>query len=426
MPAANDTYSIASGADLWAGRDGPLPSWVPAAGEVATLTVANGGLANGFGSAVPSHLAQFWSATVVNDYSGSVVNEHFGTHGAVLFNGAGHASGGNDNSVYALVMAEACEWRRLTTQVNLFPLDGIPNQGANIHAISTDLGEWSAAPDPSSQPADRHSYGDFSIVGPADGGAAYGTLYSVQPSSLGQQGALLAQHAAHKVEISSMTSAASAWARAGTIDPVSYGARGVVYSEYVSAQGRIYCECNGAAHNPRWFDLSTGNYVVGTGTGLSRANTMADGGTMFHVPSRNLMIYASRNGSGTLALYTMDVSVSQPSWNNTARTLSASIPIGTNWSTACWCPDSNRIIVGAVSGDADCVYEIEIPATLTDSWTCTRAGFPVGQTITWPTGSGRTYKKWSYNSKVRSIVFYPNAPTSGTGDTVWVYRPRNT
>lgn len=411
-----------------------VPDWAPAAGEIATLTVANGGLSNSFGSVVPSHLAQFWSSEVVNAYSGSVVNPHLGDYGSTLFNGAGHASGGNDNSVYALLFGKSsAEWRRLTTQVDLFPLDGIANQGlSSNHAISTDWGEWSAAPTPEEQPADRHSYADFAVLGPSSGGATYGTLYSVQPSSLGQQGYVLDPKVAHKVAISSQSAAASAWARGGA-DSNSQTPAGVVFSELVGT--RIYTECTGSTlwgGSPgftRWYDTETESYVIGTGTGLTKSAHSTDGGALIHIPSRNLLVYLGAAG-GTLSIRSMDVSVSQPSWNNTARTLSNSISVRASspgWSCACWCSHNERIIVGDVNGDANCVYEIEIPADLNETWTCTRVGFAEGQTIAWQTsGGGTSYKKWSYNEATRTINYLLFVPKSGTTETVYVYRPRNT
>ena len=96
----------------------------------------------------------------------------------------------------------------------------------------------------------------------------------------------------------------------------------------------------------------------------------------------------------------------------------------TDFSCACWCPDNNRIIVGAASGDNAAVYEIEIPATLSNPWNIVRAPFGDGQTIGF-VGSP-TYKKWSYNSRVRAIVYMPYAAGLTGDDTVWVYRPRNT
>ena len=90
---------------------------------------------------------------------------------------------------------------------------------------------------------------------------------------------------------------------------------------------------------------------------------------------------------------------------------------------ACWCPDNGRIIVGNALGDNAAVYEIEIPSDVDQVWGVTRVPLPAGQRI--PPAPSTTYKKWSYNPYVRSIVYFPYASRSGD-DEIFVYRPRGT
>src|SRR5438552_2296223 len=78
-----------------------VPKWVPAPGEVATLTLKNGKLTNSFISNSSKYYSSFHYAKTVNDYSTSYLNPWFGDYGAIIFFGGGHAAT-NDNSVSAL------------------------------------------------------------------------------------------------------------------------------------------------------------------------------------------------------------------------------------------------------------------------------------------------------------------------------------
>src|SRR4051812_16995146 len=79
----------------------PLPSWVPAENTVAVLTPTNT-----FRSVVAPYFEGYYSVKIANDYSGGFLNPYFGTYGACLFFGGGHAAC-NDNSVIALVLGES-------------------------------------------------------------------------------------------------------------------------------------------------------------------------------------------------------------------------------------------------------------------------------------------------------------------------------
>jgi hypothetical protein len=160
------------------------------------------------------------------------------------------------------------------------------------------------------------------------------------------------------------------------------------------------------------------------GTGLSRLNDPdeANGGIMFYVEWRRILVHCDAKG-GKLRLRYMNVDVEQPSWVALPRALSQVIPVDGGWSAACWCPDNGRIIVGNALGDDAAVFEIEIPSNVDDTWTVTRVPLPAGKTIR--PAPGTTYKKWSYNPYVRSIVYMPYAAQTGD-DEVYVYRPRGT
>src|SRR3954468_23731787 len=100
------TCALAAAADA--------PSWLPAEGEVATLTAANGRLTNSFVSCVAPYYEPFYSVKICNDYSTGWLDPYFGDYGALIFFGGGHAAT-NDNTVMALVLGkDSCSFRRMT------------------------------------------------------------------------------------------------------------------------------------------------------------------------------------------------------------------------------------------------------------------------------------------------------------------------
>lgn len=425
-----------------------LPTWVPAAGSVATLTSAtNGGLANTFQSQCAPYYESFFFRYVRNGDSSGVLNPYWGTYGAMIWFGDGHASG-NDNSVVAMEFRQSdIIFKRLT---NPSPIYGTGtdattkwNNANNSSGATTPpvgyrtlpWGEYAV----DGQPCSAHTYGALDIIPPTSGGAAHGSLITVIRVAQAQQGEFNTI-AAHKVDFPNATGApgAYAWQRVGN-SPIGNALVDQPippWTAFVPAQNRVYYEArwagNGQAKTPRWFNLSSQQYETGTGT--PRVNNAASPytGVMHHVPERNILIHAQQE-SGNLVIRWLPVSASDtnPSWAG-AVTLSQTLPVNWGFSACCWCPDNSRLLVFGVVGDTTAVYEIEIPATLTGNptWTVTRAPFPAGQSMTEPNTSGNapgstTMKAWSYNPKTKSVVWFPAAVTNGV-DTVYVYRPRNT
>lgn len=368
------------------------------------------------------HYVPFYSCKIVNDYSGSVVNPHFGIYGAVVFEGGGHA-GTNDNSVIQLELGvNTCAFRRVTDPTPLAPGN---DTTADISLATYDWHEMVL----DGQPVSRHSYGSQDVVGPTEGGANFGTFYRVIVDS-GTVAGHNSGEAPHKIDFKALSGNMN-YERAGAhryTGNSTSGFSGAIaappnWTAHVASQKRIYIEAHGAtaSYFVRWFDLVTGMYVNGTGTKRT-ANGSNDGGVMFHVPSRGLVLMLDTSG-GNLRIRTLDVRYANPSWVNQARTLSTNISVASSWSAACWCADNERIIVGDVNGDPNCIYEIAIPTDLSANWAATHVPFLSGETIRWSPSA--CYKKWSYNPMVKAIVYLPYAATDGD-ETVYVYRPRGT
>lgn len=398
------------------------------------MTQSNGLLTNTFRSTVAPYYSDYVSVYTVNAYSGSVVNPYFGPYGAIVFEGGGHADS-NDNSAFILdLKADRASFRRITDPTPLFG-SGTDEQTRYANSRGGDVkpltdfvwNEYTV----DSQPVARHSYGAQDVIGPEHGGAEYGTFLRVVVSAGAVHG-MAAGEVPHMLRFASTTGRLH-WERAAPRPGVS-GVPGTPglnarlgppnWTAHVPYQSRIYIESNGQGSvlPPRWFDLSKRQYVNGAGSARTNDPDMPNGGIMFHVDWRRILVHADAKG-GNLRLRIMSVDDDQPSWIDTPRKLSQAIPIAGTWSAACWCPDNGRIIVGNVQGDDAAIYEIEIPADLDDIWKVTRVSLPAGQRIRWAPST--TYKKWSYNPYVRAIVYLPYAAQSGD-DEVFVYRPRGT
>ena len=411
-----------------------LPSWVPAPGEVAVLTQANGKITNQFESQVAPYYDPFYYVKTVNDYSTGFKNPYWGTYGATVFWGGGHA-GTNDNTVTVAEYGQsAITFKRVSDPT---PWTGSTatdanNRGSNSAGNFNSILNYTYMEGPDGQPGSPHSYSCGDIIGPENGGAQYGTLVQIASSAVNLNNDAGAS-AAHKIDFDTLTLQKSdgtnrKWTRiTNNVGPSGFLGASPHYTAFVPAQNRIYYFASSGS-TARWFDRNTNTYVMGTGTGFDLGPSDGfDSGIVFHVPSRNILVAMYPQGN-TLKVQWMDVSVNQPTIGGTA-TLSQSLAISDPWSAATWVPDSNRIVLAGVTGDDTAAYEIEIPSTLTNTWTVTRAPFASGQTFTpydKQAGIGLTYKKFQYDPKVHAIVYMPRAERDGVNETIYVYRPRGT
>lgn len=417
-----------------------LPSWVPAPGELVSYTAGGGVLTNNYRSVVADYYDTFYSIKSVNDYSGAFKNPYWGSFGATIFWGGGHA-GTNHNGVTVLEYeASTLTFKRVCDPTPWFGTGtDATTQGNNGGGTPTNhllnLTYMEALAD--GKPGSPHSYATGDVIPPASGGGAFGTFLQVMSSAVNRQNDAGAQ-AAHQLVFSTLEATTSRSARlarnwqrvtnlTGPWALSSLASPGL--TAFVPAHNRVYLQANSSYANVRWFDRAINNWATGTGTtfGYDLADGF-DSGIMFHVPERDLLICAYPVG-GNLRVQWMNVAagVTQPTLGGTA-TLSAAIATGAPWSAGTWCKHSNRLIVGVTGANG--VYEIAIPATLTDPWPVEFAAFEgpgAGSTLPLeaPGSGGNTYKKFEYDEKVRSIVFMRTALNSGN-DTVHVYRPRGT
>lgn len=411
-----------------------LPSWVPAPGNIAVLTQANGGLANRFRDVVAPNFEPFYSKKVVNDYSGAFKNPHWGTWGCTVFFGGGHAAT-NDNMVaIAEYGASAISFRRICDPTPWFGTgtDEVTRYANSVGNANASLNPTYMESTIDGKPGAPHSYGCGDIIGPEHGGAAHGTFMQVISSAVNyanDAGAV----AAHALPLDSMSSTSSerSWRRVtdATAEATFGPWAAPVLTSFVPAQRRIYIVTNGMQVPGwvRWFDTEQKTWVTGTGTGFGYDGADGfDSGALLHVPERNLLLclYPVK---GKLRIQWMDVSKPQPTLGPAVK-LSVALSLSMPWSAACWCTHSGRIIVAGVLREKTAMHEIEIPPVLTNTWTVTRAPFGAGQTFVTADPArkaGVTWKKFQYDEKLRAVVYMPLAASEGD-DRVWVYRPRFT
>lgn len=398
-----------------------LPSWVPAAGEIATYTGGGSVLTNNWRAIhdpAPVGYDPFHSRKVT-DYSAFFLHPTWRTHGGMVIWGGGH-SATNYNGVTMLTFgASTMYFECVATPTNWTAGDDVGDISAEVNAYGEKI---------SSNPlrlVGPHSYGSGDVIS--------GKFVQVASAAWGYANFGSGQ-VAHELDLSDPAAAASAraWVRR-TSSTGSWAWQNAPYiSRYVSAQNRVHFMARGGGgpYSPQWFDLSNNTWVTGTGTGFSFPEGDTNGGdpqtgALIYVPERDLLLGMWR-ASGNLKIEYMNVAagVSQPTVGGTAS-LSSTLAVPVNWQAACWCSRSSRLLVFGVTSNTDKVYEITIPSTLSNTWTVDSHTLTGGATIS-PAALSVWGKSMEYHDTIRAVVFMQSGIVDTGNDTVRVYRPRNT
>jgi hypothetical protein len=397
----------------------PLPSWVPAAGEVATYTGGGSVLTNNFRSV--SNAAgigtydDFYNKKVT-DYSSFQLHSTWRTYGGMVIWGGGHGAT-NYNGMNMLTFAQSTMYfEHLLTPFNWTADDDTGNTDAQI---TPTYGECDG-----SSPlriAAGHTYGIPEVIN--------GKLIQPFTSALGYTG-LESTQAAYELDLTNPSTSYSsrAWVRrtssTGALNPLSSPS----FCRYVPAQDKMFIMTagGGAPYELAWFNLATNAWTTGTGSGFNKGDGSNDEGALMFVPSRDLLVGMYRSSGGSLVVQYANVAsgVSQPSV--LTATLSSTVTVPLYWGSATWCSDNNRLLLFGISSTQ--VYEIEIPSTLSNNWTVASYTYPNSATIT-PKDSSVYGKSCQYNPKTKCCVFIPSTGSGlvDTGnDVITVYRPRNT
>lgn len=449
-----------------------LPSWVPATNTVAQLTVANGLLANSYSSQVAPYFDSFPFNQTCATYGGAFKNPYWGDYGCTLFGSGGHGNH-NDNSLVVLeYQANQVEFKRVMDPTPYFGTgtdattkgyNSSAGYADNLSGVTVmggvDLNPTYVYPEAERSPwvydygistlggktrvGSSHTYGARLFIGPQDGGAANGTLLSIWQPALNRfsQNGVVSAMAANFGSVSTASSERE-WFKHSTqrFNETTYGGTSPVLTALVPAQRRVYIVTRNSAYPPRWYDLTTRQYVTGTGAGFDFYTSdivsgASENGALMFIPSRNLLVVAYAF-SGNMRLQWMDVTASQPTLGGTA-TLSTTIPVSQYWGAITWCPDNDRLIAfgtGALNdlSRRNLIFEIEIPTTLASTWNVTQitASGTMPDLVSHPGASPGPWqfhygKRTEYDPKVKSIVYFENR-SNAVADAVYVYRPRNT
>jgi hypothetical protein len=364
----------------------------------------------------------FHSRKIVTDYSALMLHPTWRAFGGLVSWGGGH-SATNYNGVNVLTFDTSTIYWECVQAPHNWTAD--LNTGDLTSEIDATYGEVTG-----SSPLKRiagHTYGSCVVVG--------GKLIQIANQAAGYlqdfDGVV-----AHELDLTNPATSynSRAWVRRTN----STGNAGwtwespPVFAVEAPALNKLIAMARGGGgpYSMQWYDLATDAWVTGTGTGFSYPEAQTDGGDptnggLVHVPSRDLVIGAWRV-SGNLVLHYASVAsgTSQPTVAGSA-TLSAALAIPVQWGAITWCSDSNRLLVFGVTSNTDKVYEIEIPTTLTDTWTVTSHTLAGAATIV-PQGKGEWSKSCQYNPLTKCCAFFQSGLSEAGNDVLTVYRPRNT
>lgn len=420
----------------------PVPAWVPSVpGQAVRYTAGGGVLTNNFRDVAAPWMSAYYDTGIVDDYSGAVVFERLGSHGALVFVGGGHAAT-NSNQVTALTSSPTqLSFVRLSNPTAWSGSMASDQSTQSANSVGASLlplvdPQWiDATPQVSAEraPPGIHSYaGGVALPSPGALGAYFcPTVPAAGVANLNTP--LLTGGGAHTFAVDSASDpAANKWERAGSLPGYSStGFQGPLLSAYVPTQGRVYYFIGNSGNKVRWFDLASGQHVEGSVNGfvMSDYNT----GQVLYVPGRELLLYVCRNRSAQVEVQWMDVSVASPQQSGTAVLGQAldldPFEVGKTsaWVASFWCPLSQRLNLGGVmvGGAFDAaMYEVEIPSALRSSWPVVRRPITGSANIDWGVW---TWQQPMYVPAARAMILFQVAnKAAGTADSVIVYRPYGT
>jgi len=424
--------------------------------NVSVLTVANGRLSNESISVCAPYYQSYYFGTTWSDYSGGTLNPYYGPFGALMAFGQGH-SAGNNNQVPTLVLGEVCTWKSVNNPSPIFGTGTDVNTkaynargdfsyrpyagGMPGFAGQVLVNQFTAALAADGQPPGMHSYNLVTVLEPT-AGAPSGTLFTPMIAAGAYNGIIDTQSfTAYKMTLDAAApSGAAIWQRLFTHP--TYPA-GQALAGYASAPAHVVYDQptkrvilqDSSAYQPRWYALTATSaataFVQGTGTALNRSDYASGSYShmMIGVPERRLAIMLYKKNTGFLGARWMDVSAAQPSWINTGANITLNIPLDQDWSSACWCVDNGCIIIGDIKGSRSIIYEILLPAVLTDPWVATSVSLST-PVLSWEDPSNRTYDnanvygKFAYSPALKCIPFFHITRNLRLPDVMYAIRPR--
>ena len=372
----------------------PAPSWVPASGGVLGVVTPTNALLS-VNDDLPGWTSAF--GKIVNDFSGGIYNPYWGRNGCMVFHGGGHAAT-YDNSVVILDFDDLT-FKRLSDPSTAWT-DTSPDP-----LFNTTYCEYGDG-----QPGSAHTYDALGILGPSDGGGENGTLVRVI------SGAVHVRMSRNSGWSHSFDFATRVWTRSST-NALTTGIEPGQATAYDSKRKRFWWKAAPSSPNGtiRYFDV-----VAGTHSEVRISSDIAfvgapDSMVMGYDPDRDIVVITgSNNGVFRLAY----LSCANPAAGWTIPALSSVPVIKAGWqSPLSYVPEIGKWIVLAPNSSAQCsgVYEITVPAELTEPWPVKFRPFAGIASMPAAYVAG---KRWSYAPAIKSFIWQPSSTSS-----TYVYRP---
>jgi hypothetical protein len=352
---------------------------------------------------------EFLFNKIIDSFSGGVYDPWWGTYGAMIFTGGGHAST-YDNSVLMLDYNDLT-FKRLSnasppTAYNDWDIDPLFN------VITGEYGDG--------QRGSGHSFDMLSILPPSQGGAEAGTLFAV--SGQGVHARMnRSNNWAHRFDIRRnmiMPANRGRWAGATDSAPTDYRSPGAC-SAYDPTRKRIWWISALYSQPPliRYLDIDRRRQETVRFVSYSRVAPHGDSDSItlrYHAALDIVILSCTAFDIFTMAY----LHCSRPEEGWIRPTLSAQIPSSGGRSYPFdYVPEIDRYVMLAPADQA-AVYEIQVPADPTNLWNVTRRPFRGLTNIPFQRVAG---KRWSYAPAVKAFVWLARAE-----EPLYVYRPLGT
>jgi hypothetical protein len=382
-----------------------LPSWVPSTVGAAALVPMTNTL-DSIWVGNPAY-AGTQNANELMDYSGGRFNTYAGRWGVHFVHGGGH-SATHDNGVYVADFNDLSFKRVFApTLLSTTPASSGPNLYDDYIRLGAPPDSFadSAASNPREVapgvPGSAHTYDSMVILPPGMGGGARGSLVRVVSSSVGANASREGGWS-HRFDLSSQQW--SRWSNNSMGANFSAGAG----AAFDPTRGRMWPIISGNSDNAVLNAITRTWTREGSALSLSAYPDLVHA---THVDQRDLVVTAAQGSgsdiTGPIRLVYQQAGATVPT--RSTATLSAALATDGSYASGSlvYVPELQRLIWYSYDGAPDQYQEIEIPATLTDTWTVTTRAI----TGTVPSGfagdppSGWLYKRFDYAPQLRSLVW---------------------
>lgn len=400
MPASPETYAIASGEPLGAGRF-IQPAWKPAAGVIAAI---NNNLASAvYSGSDPAVNPNYpgtapWHGTtgqadIWDGWCGHIYAPDFSRLGAIIAFGGGH-NGYYGNDVYAFDLSTQL-WERLNN-----PFYGFTNiDGWYGDPVYGEFYDTNSQPQPS-QPTSSHTYDVAQYLPPALGGGPKGSLVLCCLTSMSPTGGRIT-HWSHRFDLDTRT-----WSRFGGNSLQDVGAAGGFSISCFDSKRQRYWYIGPALEGTSlkyvsFLDLQLSTPLWSLCPGVTpTVYSSVDAGTMDYSPTLDLIV-ACTKVDGIHRLWCFDPA--SPVWPPILLSVDGDTLTDMGRPAVIWHPALETFVIW--DGQTR-IYKLTPPASApkTNTWTMTAMAFSGASPSLGAALGYRVFKKAFYVPKLNAIV----------------------